>query len=204
MEKHNIIEHVWEFKYGGMEKNELDFMYDLSKDKVILELGTEVGQNAYVMASVANKVVCVDAWDDAYEHLNNDPIQKSLYLSNQILYQNEEINKYDIFGQFKRNCKKFIDSGKLKYIKGKTLDVVDQFEDESFDIILIDADHSYEGVLNDIYHYLPKVKKDGLLVFHDYGCGMWTGVTQAAEQAENKGLIEFDSQFERIAIFKIK
>jgi predicted O-methyltransferase YrrM len=204
MEKNQLIEYVWSFGFGGMEKDELHYVYDLSRNKTILELGSEMGQSAYVMASVANSITCVDAWDDTYEHLNNDPKQKTVYLSDQKLYQDKEINKNDIFGQFKRNCKEFIDSGKLKYIKGKTLDVVNQFENESFDVILIDADHSYEGVYGDICAYLPKLKKDGYLTFHDYGCGMWTGVKQACDQAESENKIQFVTQSNRIGIFKLK
>lgn len=211
MEKYNLIEHVWTFGFGGMEKDELGFMYDISSNKKILELGSEMGQSAYIMASVADKVVCVDAWDDTYEHLNNDPKQKNVYINDIAYYQNKPKifdnqikNKNDVFSQFKNNCREFIDSGKMEYIKGKTLDVVDQFEDESFDIILIDADHSYEGVYGDINAYLPKLKEKGYLAFHDYGCGMWTGVKQAADQAANENKIEFVSQYNRIAIFKIK
>ena len=78
MEKQQIIDHVWTFGFGGMEKYELDVMYDVAEGKTILELGSEMGQSAYVMASVAESVTCVDAWDDTYEHLNNDSIQKKL------------------------------------------------------------------------------------------------------------------------------
>jgi SAM-dependent methyltransferase len=204
MERNELVEYVWSFGFGGMEKEELKFVYDISHNKTILELGSEMGQSAYVMADVADNVTCVDAWDDTYEHLNNDLRQKTVYLSDQKLYQDKEVNKNDIFGQFKKNCKPFIDSGKIKYVKGKTLDVVDNFENESFDIILIDADHSYEGVYGDINAYLPKLKKDGYLVFHDYGCGMWTGVKQACDQAIEENKIEFITQFQRVGVFKSK
>lgn len=211
MEKNNLIEHVWKFGFGGMEKDELGFMYDISSNKTILELGSEMGQSAYIMASVANKVVCVDAWDDTYEHLNNDPRQKNVYVNDITYYQNkpkmfdnQAKNKNDVFGQFKYNCKEFIDSGKIEYVKGKTLDVVNKFDDKSFDIILIDADHSYEGVYGDINAYFPKLKEKGHLAFHDYGCMMWTGVKQAADQAVEENKIEFITQHNRIAIFKIK
>lgn len=211
MEKQQLIDHVWKFGFGGMEKDELSYMYDISKDKVILELGSEMGQSAYVMAAVAQTITCVDAWDDTYEHLNNDPKQKNVYVNDITLYKNqpknfdgELKNKDNVFEQFKTNCKEFIDSGKLHYVKGKTLDVIDQFENQYFDIILIDADHSYEGVYGDINAYIPKLKKDGYLTFHDYGCGMWTGVKQACDQAVNEGKIEFVTQNQRIALFKLK
>ncbi len=36
------------------------------------------------------------------------------------------------------------------------------------DFIWIDGDHSYEGVAGDIYHWIPKVHKGGIVAFHDY------------------------------------
>jgi len=39
---------------------------------------------------------------------------------------------------------------------------------EYFDILYIDADHRYEGVVRDIEAGAPRVKPDGLLVFNDY------------------------------------
>jgi len=211
MEKQQIIDHVWTFGFGGMEKYELDVMYDVAEGKTILELGSEMGQSAYVMASVAESVTCVDAWDDTYEHLNNDSIQKNVYVNDRILYRDNPViidgqakNKDNVFDQFKTNCKEYIDSGKIKYIKGLTLDVVNLVPDESYDIILIDADHSYEGVYNDINAYIPKLKKDGYLMFHDYGCGMWTGVKEACDQAEAENKIQPVALYHRIGIFKLK
>lgn len=36
------------------------------------------------------------------------------------------------------------------------------------DIIYIDADHSYQGVKKDVEKFTPFLKKNGLLMFHDY------------------------------------
>ncbi len=35
-------------------------------------------------------------------------------------------------------------------------------------MMLIDADHSYDGVRNDFERWLPHVAPSGLIVFHDY------------------------------------
>lgn len=36
-----------------------------------------------------------------------------------------------------------------------------------YDLILIDGDHSYQGVNADVKNYLPMLNKEGFLVFHD-------------------------------------
>ena len=148
--------------------------------------------------------MCVDIWDDSYEHLSHDALQKEVYLNAKQVFKDEAVNKNNIFEQFCNNCKEFIALGKIRYIKGNTKEVVSNFRDASFDIILIDGDHSFEGVRNDIGNYIPKLKKDGLLIFHDYGCGMWTGVKQACDEFENNNIIELVQQFQRVAIFKLK
>lgn len=52
--------------------------------------------------------------------------------------------------------------------EGFSHDVSKEFEDEMFDLVFIDADHSYEGCKQDIQDYWPKVKKGGYLGGHDY------------------------------------
>lgn len=58
-------------------------------------------------------------------------------------------------------------------------DRVDDFEDESYDCLFIDGDHTYEGVSKDIIEYSPKVKKGGFIYFDDVG-EQFIGVRRAA------------------------
>lgn len=201
--KQEIVDHAWTFGYGGMIKPELEMMYDLAAGREVLELGCEMGQSSYVMASVAKSVVCVDVWDDTYEHLNHDERQKNIYLNDQVLYKDHEINKYNVFEKFKKNNQANIDSGKVRFIKGKTQDVAHNFENESFDLILVDADHSYEGAISDIHNYWPKLRKNGIMVFHDFGGSAWPGVEKACVQAVNERILNFIGMNERIAVFSL-
>src|SRR3990167_5655324 len=40
---------------------------------------------------------------------------------------------------------------------------------EPIDLILIDGDHSYQGVSDDCDHFMPKVRQGGYACFHDFG-----------------------------------
>lgn len=40
--------------------------------------------------------------------------------------------------------------------------------DSSFDMVYIDGDHAYEGVVRDIEAVLPKLKPGGVMIFNDY------------------------------------
>lgn len=51
---------------------------------------------------------------------------------------------------------------------GNSWELASQFPDGWFDFVFIDGDHSYEGVIQDIRAYLPKVRKGGIIAGHDY------------------------------------
>jgi len=57
---------------------------------------------------------------------------------------------------------------------------ISSFEDSSLDLVLIDGNHDYEPVRQDILGFLPKIKPNGILAGHDYGS--WSGVTQAVDE----------------------
>ncbi len=59
------------------------------------------------------------------------------------------------------------------------------FEDDSLDVVFIDADHSYEAVKDDFRYWLPKVKPGGLLCGHDYSEKDNPGVVQAVNEAKD-------------------
>jgi len=52
-----------------------------------------------------------------------------------------------------------------------TIDAVDKVKDNYYDILFIDADHSFEGVKRDLINYYPKVKETGIIAGHDYFAG---------------------------------
>lgn len=199
MTANQVIEKALSFKHGGMSAAELSYLYDFCKGKKVIELGCMVGQSSFVIASVCNSIICVDAWDDSFQHLSHSPAQLEVYKNDWV----NHLPDISMMDAFILHCASFIESGKLFFIKGKTEEVKHHFSSESADILLIDADHEYEGVVKDIDNYLHAVKKDGLVLFHDYGKdGYWTGVTLAADEAVAAGKMKFLSSFERIGVFK--
>ena len=52
--------------------------------------------------------------------------------------------------------------------RGNAIQILSAYPDSYFDWIYIDADHSEEGVTQDLNIAYLKVKPDGLLVFNDY------------------------------------
>lgn len=74
-----------------------------------------------------------------------------------------------------------VDMEKIVHVHGDSALKAKEFLHESFDLILVDGDHSYEGVSRDIEAWWEKLAPGGFLFFHDYlerdggfdGAGDW-------------------------------
>jgi hypothetical protein len=150
---------------GGMSFAELALLRDICKGKKVLEVGSYLGESSSVIASVCESLTCVDIWDDSYNHVEQK--QRSVYLDKQ------HVTSWDVFIQ---NCQEHIESGKITVIRSLST----QAKIEGiYDLVFIDADHSYEGVRDDIAKYRPHAL---MIAFHDYG-GMWEGVKKAVDES---------------------
>ena len=82
---------------------------------------------------------------------------------------------------------RFAEDGRVEVLKGRSDQLLETFENRSFDLIYIDADHSYEGVKKDTLLAAKKIKNDGIIVFNDYAYanpsdGVLFGVPKACHE----------------------
>lgn len=106
--------------------------------KLVVDMGTFKGRAAIIEAIYAERVVTIDCFPK--DAPNNYKAVK------------KELSKYD----------------NIKLVKSKTLESVDLFKNNSIDLLIQDAGHSAENVIDDIKYYLPKLKNNAIIMIHDY------------------------------------
>ena len=117
------------------------------------EIGTSKGRYAkWMFAKIKGlKLYCVDPWEvyPRYVELHDAEGQK--------IYD-------DIFEQ----AQKRLVGKNVEFIRKYSMDAVKDFADESLDFVYIDANHTFEYIINDIAEWERKVKFGGIVAGHDY------------------------------------
>lgn len=89
-------------------------------------------------------------------------------------------------------------NGRAVVMKMPSVEAARQINDGSMDFVFLDADHSYEGLRDDIAAWLPKVRKGGWIGGHDYANDMpeydFSGVKRAVDEAFPDG-VETDENY---------
>ena len=73
---------------------------------------------------------------------------------------------------------------------------------DQIDLLFIDGDHSYTGVIKDCTNWIPKVKRNGLVLFHDFGRDSLPEVYQAVQEELKLNRLEFITQVYTLGVFK--
>lgn len=69
---------------------------------------------------------------------------------------------------YEREFSKEIRAGKLKTVKGYSWNALETFDDDYFDFIYLDADHSFDSAMRDVEVIRQKIKNGGIIAFNDY------------------------------------
>jgi len=157
----------WETTYADFEYNESFkdnatpwaghkcFGYNLIKNLepgLVVELGSWKGTSFYSFcqaakdAKLSTKLVAIDTWQG--------DTQAGMFGN-------------EVFDQFKLLLSKYYPAVNASYLRKTFNEAVTEFEDHSIDVLHIDGFHTYDAVSNDFNTWKSKVKKTGIILFHD-------------------------------------
>lgn len=110
------------------------------------EVGTCYGEFAEILClgNPSLHLTCVDPWME-YHGSGKDRIENAYKIAV------DRLSKYNV-----------------TFCRKPSLDAAPDFKDGSLDFIYIDGDHLFDMVIRDIIAWVPKVRRDGLIMLHDY------------------------------------
>lgn len=158
-----------------------NFVYDLLnyiEPKKIVELGTHYGCSFFAMCqSIKDRklnyieLFAVDTW--------KGDEQAGLY-GEEVWIKVNEIKKKSYTEVNAKLLRMYFDEASRL------------FEDETFDLIHIDGLHTYEAVSHDFSVWLPKLKKNGIMLFHDIHSDLNYGSDRFWQELLEKYKISFE------------
>jgi len=151
------------FTYPNLYK---EFVNALPTESTFIEVGSWKGKSmAFFAVEVINSgknIECfaIDTWRGSSEHA-----------------QDEHIVNDTLYDLFLNNIKPV--GSVVNHIRMPSVEASKEFENDSVEIVFIDAAHEYEPVKEDINAWLPKVRKGGFIAGHDY---LLPSVKQAVDE----------------------
>jgi len=133
-----------------------DLIEALPKNLNIVELGVFKGEFAEELYNrmSPNQLTLVDIWEGSYGSGDKDG--------------NNHITVNDMEAVYNGLVEKYNNTTNVKIIRSTSTAFLEAQEDNSLDMIYVDADHSYEAVLSDLKLSFQKIKVGGILAGHDY------------------------------------
>jgi predicted O-methyltransferase YrrM len=98
-----------------------------------------------------SSLLCVDTWR------GNLNVQR----------HQDIVSRYDVFGTFQANVERARSPVKLQALVSSSHEAAPLLADSTFDLVFIDADHSYVAVRDDVAAWRSKVRPGGILCGHD-------------------------------------
>lgn len=152
-----------------MVRNEFERLGHLVR---IVEVGSNLGRGAVVMADAAGQgnaiVTCVDHWKGSYSDESGE--------TNRCLGGVDEVYKL-----FEKNVGDRLGKTVVP-MHMSSVDAAITIGGREFDIVFIDAEHTYDACKKDIELWLRHLRDGGLLAGHDYHHESFPGVVKAVDE----------------------
>jgi len=157
-------------------KGLMDFCECFPRDWEILEIGVYAGEGTRIFSEYFKTVYAIDPWKVKIGETESESVE--LYTKN---LRAAELS-FDELCEENKNIIK---------LKGFDTEFLNMFDENSLDIVYIDADHRYEAVKENIINWFSKVKVGGFISGHDYHEST-PGVIKAVNELLGKTLKTFE------------
>ncbi len=152
---------------GHLTRADEEILREFSANaELVVDLGTHRGRSAAIMACYACRVITID-------------------------WYGYKPDKAPTIEQVRENLRAWPN---IKILKGWSWDLAGAIEDESADMVFQDAGHSVANIMDDFNAYRPKLRRGGVMIFHDYKYQVGHTVNMAVRPAVNDviatGLVE--------------
>lgn len=90
------------------------------------------------------------------------------YSTDGSLYPSGSLTAYSSEDQYRKVIERFESDKRVKVHRAFSYDAKGDYPDNYFDLVYVDASHTYPHAKRDLTDWLPKMKPDALLCGHDY------------------------------------
>lgn len=168
----SLMELCFESKSNMLDEWELACLcsciknFDWKKDDYLIEIGTNIGQTAVLMAKVFQdmeldtKIISVDPFSFATDEIFNPKGNYTYYVT---LTKQQQVNDICI------------------PVTAYSQNISNIFK-ENVGVLLVDGSHQYEDVKKDLDYYSKLVKLNGYVFVDDYSASGYPGVYRAFEE----------------------
>jgi hypothetical protein len=169
------IERALKIKDGWMSRQELQWLAaSASVNARIAEVGSWTGRSTRALVdNTPGTVLAVDTWLGSPGDLDDIVALRGAWWA---------------FGKFHHNLMDAFEGNRLSVMRMDSLKAAAELRDryESFNMVFIDANHTYESVKADILAWTPLLRRSvsgrgGLLCGHDF-TEQWPGVMRAVSE----------------------
>lgn len=148
-------------------KNRIELLEILPKNGVVAEIGVRKGVFAKYIYEISKpkKIYLIDCW----EKQNGK-------------YKIDSTNNQDHKKCYQEVLHNFGNYSNVEIIKKYSHEASKLFNENYFDWVYIDADHTYDSICKDLKDWWPLVKNTGYMCGHDYFTNFWVDVEKAVNQ----------------------
>ncbi len=150
---------------GSILSNRKHLLEVLPKNGIVAELGVDNGYFTEQIIKITNpkKLYLIDTWSS----------------------KRYAQNKFELV---KKKFSKEIKNKRIEILRSNSIDAAKLFQNNYFDWIYIDTDHSYTTTIQELNAYESKIKTNGFICGHDYVMGNWS-------KSNKYGVIESVNEF---------